>query len=69
MLDYPVTLEQAKKYRYRVWGGEPKGIAYVEGVCAYEVWPHRGLPYQCQRQNGHGPDELYCKQHAKKVTR
>lgn len=54
--------------RYGEWAGNPKGfpenIAFcVEEVQASGTWPHY---HQCNRKRGHGPDGLYCKQHAKK---
>jgi len=64
MIDYPKTIEEAKKYRYGSWVGNPKGTPYKEGRCAYEVWS-AFISYQCTRNNGHGPEGLYCKQHAK----
>lgn len=69
MLTPPKTRVEAEKYRYRVWGGEPKGRPYKPGQCAWEVHESgRGcLFYQCLRKPGHGPDALYCKQHARMV--
>jgi hypothetical protein len=68
MLDVPKTLDEAKKYRYGTWAGNPKGADYNEGSCAYEVSDSDGWHYyQCSRKNGHGPEGIYCKQHAKKV--
>ena len=68
MIDPPKTLEEAQKRVYGTWAGNPRGHKYVKGNCAMEVWPTHGwIPYQCSRKNGHGPDGLYCKQHAKKV--
>ena len=32
----------------------------VEAVYAYDMWSR-----QCSRLRGHGPNKLYCKQHAK----
>ena len=67
MIDPPKTKEEAAKLRYGVWGGEPNGHAFDPRHCAYEVsgdW----MGYQCYRKPGHGPDGLYCKQHAKMVT-
>ena len=63
------TVEEARKYRYGDWAGNPKGYKYVEGNCAYEACTHdrSSMFYQCTRKNGYGPGELYCKQHAKKV--
>ena len=55
--------------RYGVWGGCPMGQAEDPTRCVEEVWPSmaRGwIPLQCSRNRGHGPDGLYCKQHAKK---
>jgi hypothetical protein len=56
------------KLRYGVWNGCPQGQAEDPTRCIEEVWPHSGgwIPYQCCRKRGHGPDGLYCKQHAKK---
>jgi hypothetical protein len=69
MLDAPKTKEDAQKYRYHCWAGNPSGREYQEGYCAYEVWAQgRGIScHQCSRKNGHGPDGLYCKQHSKKI--
>ena len=52
---------------YGQWAGDPKGRLEDETRCIEEVtetegWGHR---YQCRRKRGHGPDGLYCKQHAK----
>jgi hypothetical protein len=56
--------------RYGVWAGCPQGQAEDLTRCIEEVWPTDGswIPYQCSRKRGHGPDGLYCKQHAKKHT-
>ena len=64
MLNPPKTLEEANRYKYNVWAGNPKGRAYNKNNCAWEVWDNM-LSYQCSRKNGHGPNNLYCKQHAK----
>ena len=58
------------KRRYGVWGGNPKGMPEDATSCIEEVWPSGAcwIPYQCTRKRGHGPDGLYCKQHAKKHT-
>lgn len=66
MIDCPKTTEEAKKQRYGSWGGNPKGHKYSEKHCAYEVWGD-WHSYQCSRKNGHGINNLYCKQHAKMV--
>lgn len=69
MLERPKTLEEARKYRYGEWAGNPKGNPYREGNCAEEAYSNDRSArfYQCTRKNGHGPAGLYCKQHAKKV--
>jgi hypothetical protein len=53
--------------RYGVWRGCAMGQAEDLTCCIEEVWPSGGfLPHQCSRKRGHGPDGLYCGQHAKK---
>lgn len=53
--------------RYGEWAGNPKGIPENEERCVKEVWPaHQWTSVQCPRKRGHGPDGLYCKQHAKR---
>jgi len=71
MIDYPKTLKEARERRYGAWAGEPDGRKYGEGFCAYEVWggPRGMTAYQCCRRNGYGPEELYCKTHAKILAR
>jgi len=56
-----------KPLRYGAWAGNPKGTLEDKTLCIIEVWPKSGtwIPYQCTRKRGHGPDGLYCKQHAK----
>lgn len=51
---------------YNQWSGNLKGVSEDLARCIVEVWPSRGLPYQCCRKRGHGADGLYCKQHAKR---
>ena len=53
--------------RYGEWAGNPKGNPYYPARCAYEVFPSRGISYQCLRKPGHGPKDLFCKQHGKMV--
>ncbi len=64
MLDYPKTIEEAKRYRYGTWSGNPEGRSYIPARCAWEVL-NGHLFYQCSRKNSHGPASLYCKQHAR----
>ena len=69
MIDYPKTIEDAKKYKYGVWGGSPKGRSYKEGFCAFKIWRQGAWhPAQCSRKNGYGINNLYCKQHSNKVS-
>lgn len=53
--------------RYGEWAGNPNGMPEDPTCCIKEVVPSDGrwIPYQCSRKRGHGPDGLYCKQHAK----
>jgi len=69
MIDPPKTLKEAEKIEYGSWAGNPKGRKYHRDFCAYEVYPAERLviSYQCSRKNGHGPERLYCKQHAKMI--
>ena len=60
-------MSEQKERRYNVWGGNPDGYPENKTRCIEEVAERGGwLFYQCQRKRGHGPDGLYCKQHAKK---
>lgn len=61
----PKTIQEAKARKYGAWAGNPAGMPYNEKHCAYEVFNLIGR--QCSRGKGHGPDRLYCKQHAKIV--
>lgn len=55
------------KERYRVWGGQPRGVAYDPELCAEDVQDggRSPLSHQCCRKNGFGDRGLFCKQHAK----
>lgn len=58
----PRNLEEAKKYRYGVWSLRH----YVPDICAEEI--RDGIDCdsrQCTRKPGHGPDKIFCKQHAR----
>jgi hypothetical protein len=52
--------------RYGVWGRRPRRQPVDPTRCIAEVF-HRltTIPCQCSRKRGHGPDGLFCKQHAK----
>ena len=62
MLNPPRTREEAKKRTYRALWGMHK---YVRTCCAWAVNYPQG--WQCSRNPGHGPDGLYCRQHAAKI--
>ena len=56
--------------RYGQWAGNPNGrpenlADCIEVKRSYSAWDHGT---QCTRKRGHGPDGLYCKQHAKRHT-
>ena len=66
MYKAPKTKAEARVKRYGAWAGCQKGQRYDSDRCAEEVWGGGShIPYQCSRKPGHGPDGLYCKQHAK----
>lgn len=70
MLNPPKTREDAQAHRYGKWAGNEQGWTYDLGRCAYEVPDSSGWIYhQCSRQPHHGPGNLYCKQHAKIVSK
>lgn len=56
-----------KNRRYGQWAGNPDGMAEDSTRCREEVWPRDAgwMPYQCQRNRGHGPRTELCAQHAK----
>lgn len=66
MFNMPKNKNEARCYRYNEWSGNPKGTKYNPKYCAYEVSSGM-LFHQCQRAPGYGPDELFCKQHSKKI--
>ncbi len=66
MIEYPKTLVEAQEKVYGQWAGS-KGRSYNEGYCASELYSGY-IPRQCSRKSGNGPDNLYCKQHAKIVA-
>lgn len=67
MINYPKTLEEARKYRYGK--GNPAGTSeYKAHRCAFEVPESKWYyAHQCYYINGHGIGGLYCRQHAKKI--
>lgn len=69
MSNQPRNLKEAEVYRYAEGMGY-EGDRYQPGSCAYECarigkWNN----FQCRRPNGHGPENLYCKVHARKVEK
>jgi len=58
-----------KKARvYDQWAGNPKGISEDPSRCVAEVSDFTGWhSNQCSRKRGYGPNDEYCKQHAKKL--
>ena len=70
MWNPPKSSQEAKEYRYGVWTGCPKGRAHVPARCAWEVMERgRGMLYfQCRKPAVFGPENLYCKQHARVVV-
>lgn len=54
--------------RYDQWSGNEKGTPEDISRCVAEVSSDTGWHWiQCSRKRGHGPNGLYCKQHAKMV--
>ena len=65
MLNVPAKDKNGKRH-YGAWAGNPYGHPERWGDCIAEVHDATsGLFYQCQRKRGHGPDQRFCKQHAK----
>ena len=54
--------------RYGRSVGRPGGAPENPEQCIESVYHNVGFGrlYQCSRKRGHGPEGLYCKQHAKK---
>lgn len=54
--------------RYGQWAGNQRGQPENPKGCVKGVYPAHSqyIEHQCSRKRGHGPDGLYCKQHAKK---
>ena len=55
--------------KYGVWAGNPRGRPENTTRCIANVSDGTGWHwYQCSRKRGHGPDGLYCKQHARMIA-
>jgi hypothetical protein len=66
-MNNPTTKEEAQR---QVYGPHYREAAYDERRCVSKVWPATGWgSYQCSRKPGHGPAQLYCRQHAEVVGR
>jgi len=65
MYNPPKTKAEAERILYGSMYSRKK---YDPEMCAYAVMGKRDYwAWQCSRNSGHGPDHLYCNQHAKKV--
>lgn len=64
------TRVELQNKRYGKCLSSPNGTPYnPKHCCETVVCSHDAyLSKQCSRKNGHGPDELYCKQHAGKLS-
>ncbi len=69
MIDPPKIRTEANTRTYGRDTGLYHANKYTPTRCAYDVSepPWYIDSHQCSRKPGHGPDGLYCKQHAKKV--
>ena len=68
----PKTRKEAEKRLYGKPGqytNWPEGVPYYQSKCAYEVKYKKDYSGQCCRNNGYGPDGLFCKFHAKKMAK
>ena len=69
-LYYPDTRAEAETWRYGQWSGNPEGRLFDPARCAYSVSDAGGyIETQCSRKPGHGPDGLFCKQHAARIEK
>ena len=69
-MSFPRTRQEAEKWNYG--NSDARGnyrAPYNPDRCAYAVTdpPWYIDQHQCSRKPGHGPDGMFCKQHAKKV--
>jgi len=68
VVNYPRNLEEAVMFWWK------RGFCYEDQNCAYpviekEVPLRKKYQRQCELKNGHGPEGLYCKRHAKEVEK
>jgi len=68
----PRTKEEARKRRYSAFGSRSFDVIYRDDFCAHSVKRrfHGGILRfsQCSRSPGHGPDKLFCWQHARMIN-
>lgn len=59
------ALSSLHEKRYRVWGGQPNGVAPDPSRCCESVADEGRSPlfHQFHSPRGHGPEEAYCKVH------
>lgn len=71
MYEIPLTVEQAREYRYNVCSDNLAGDDFIEDQCAYEIIRahKRGVGLQCLKSPGYGPGGAYCKVHGRKVAK
>lgn len=71
MINPPKTREEAENYyRRELMGLAPRNRYFNPARCAYAAWQPISLDrLQCTHKAGHGPDKLYCRQHAAMVER
>jgi hypothetical protein len=50
---------------YGQWAGNKRGSREDPKSCIQEVYGRDYIGHQCYRSRGHGPNALYCAQHAK----
>lgn len=62
MTEWTLSNHHAKAYGR--WPTNPQGTPPDPARCCDQVLSYRGLPHQCTRPRGHGPEQAYCKQHS-----
>lgn len=60
-----MELTSRHEKRYGQWAGNPNGHEADPKRCAASVFSN-WYPVQCGRRRGYGPEQAYCKQHAKR---
>ena len=60
-----------KERRYGRWVGNRKGVSEDKELCVesvYNDYDRFSRSSQCSRKRGYGPNNLYCKQHARMIA-